>query len=179
MTEDGRITYRNAEEIGLDRVAAFYDSLTVEHDGLQLPKDMVLGADMLLAAVKDDEIVGLYGVRKVAWTPMPFNVVASKFQRQGYGTGLRRYGAEQAATRFHFQATVADKTNLASIRSSKYPGVRKCLFQLRYQFRYRSFDWIGDLLFPIFYIGFPFFYLIRKQLIIWVAKLRNKPAVWG
>ena len=80
---------RELENLTTEEIERFLGSLTVELEYFERPGDWALNAEFLTGVRRNDELVGIGGVRKRFWfLPACFFVVKSRAQSQGFGTQL-------------------------------------------------------------------------------------------
>ena len=113
------------ENIALEEIRPFVDSLTVEEKYFEQPLDILLNAEFVTGVRLADNLAGIGGITiSYRIFPLCFYIVRSEFQGKGIGYEISRKIIRFAKTRYSFLLLVTHKANISALKLYHKSGFR-------------------------------------------------------
>ena len=115
------------ENVTLEEVRSFLNSLTVEEKYFPCLRDAVMSAEFITGVRINNELAGIGGITlSCRFFPLPFWVVKSEFQKKGIGYQLSENIIDFARNRYSFLLLHVMKENIPAVKLYQKTGFRTC-----------------------------------------------------
>lgn len=113
------------ENIALEEIKPFIDSLTVEEKHFGQPLDIVLNAEFVIGVRINNSLAGIGGITISYQTfPLCFYIVKSEFQRKGIGYKISQQIISFAKNKYNFLTLTVNKKNTPALKLYHKSGFR-------------------------------------------------------